>query len=74
MKFYNNEEILIEADRNRLCQFVFNLFKISNNDKIIVSIKDTGSGKDPEILPKLFTKFATKSTSEADKGFGLIYF
>jgi signal transduction histidine kinase/ActR/RegA family two-component response regulator len=33
----------------------------------IVSIKDTGSGIDPEIFPRLFTKFATKS----EKGIGL---
>ena len=34
---------------------------------MIVSIKDTGSGLDPEILPKLFSKFASKSF----KGTGL---
>jgi signal transduction histidine kinase len=26
-----------------------------------VSIKDTGTGIDPELMPRLFTKFATKS-------------
>ena len=35
--------------------------------EIIVSIKDNGQGIVPEILPKLFTKFVTKS----DKGTGL---
>jgi two-component system, OmpR family, sensor histidine kinase VicK len=34
---------------------------------VIVSVKDTGSGIDAEILPRLFSKFATKS----DKGTGL---
>jgi two-component system, OmpR family, sensor histidine kinase VicK len=29
--------------------------------EVIVSIKDTGSGIDPEFMPRLFTKFATKS-------------
>jgi signal transduction histidine kinase len=29
-----------------------------------VSVKDSGAGIDPEIMPRLFTKFATKS----DKG------
>jgi two-component system, OmpR family, sensor histidine kinase VicK len=37
------------------------------NYEAIVSIKDTGIGIDPEIFPRLFTKFATKS----DKGTGL---
>ena len=32
-----------------------------NNSHIVISLKDTGSGIDPEILPKLFTKFASKS-------------
>jgi signal transduction histidine kinase len=29
--------------------------------ELIVSIKDTGTGIDPELMPRLFTKFATKS-------------
>jgi two-component system, OmpR family, sensor histidine kinase VicK len=41
----------------------------SNNNKIVVGIIDTGPGIDSEILPKLFTKFATKST--AGTGLGL---
>ena len=32
-----------------------------NNNQVIISVKDTGSGIDPEILPRLFSKFATKS-------------
>jgi signal transduction histidine kinase len=34
---------------------------------VIVSVKDSGAGIDPEIMPRLFTKFVTKS----DKGTGL---
>ena len=41
---------------------------IRNDHKAIVSIKDTGSGIDPEILPKLFTKFATKSVTGTGLG------
>jgi signal transduction histidine kinase len=38
-----------------------------NDSWVIVSIKDTGSGIDPEIMPRLFTKFTSKSF----KGTGL---
>ena len=31
------------------------------DNEAIVSIKDTGTGIDPEIFPRLFSKFATKS-------------
>jgi signal transduction histidine kinase len=43
----------------------------NNYDKmcIVVSIKDNGIGIDPEILPRLFTKFASKS--ELGLGLGL---
>ena len=41
--------------------------KIADSNQVIVSIKDEGSGIDPSIMPRLFTKFATKS----DKGTGL---
>ena len=33
----------------------------NNRSCIIVSVKDTGQGIDVNILPKLFTKFASKS-------------
>ena len=33
----------------------------SDNEVIVVSIKDTGGGIDADIMPVLFTKFATKS-------------
>jgi signal transduction histidine kinase len=33
----------------------------NSNNQVIISVKDTGSGIDPEILPRLFSKFATKS-------------
>ena len=88
----NNDEISIDADRNRLSQVIHNLLhnaikftkegsitviverkKDNTNDKydeILVSIKDTGTGIHPEVLPKLFTKFATKSPI-AGTGLGL---
>ena len=44
--------------------------KKDNNDDVFVSVKDTGAGIDPEILPRLFTKFATKSET-GGTGLGL---
>jgi two-component system sensor histidine kinase VicK len=41
----------------------------NNKRYVIVSIKDTGSGIDPELRSKLFTKFVTKS--ESGTGLGL---
>ena len=39
----------------------------ANDDHVVIKIRDNGSGISPEIYPKLFTKFATKS----EKGTGL---
>lgn len=39
----------------------------NHNNEVVISIKDSGSGIDSEILPKLFSKFVTKS----DHGTGL---
>jgi two-component system sensor histidine kinase VicK len=75
-------DIFIDADRSRLSQVFSNLLrnavKFTNEgtvtidaekkeNHVLVKIKDTGSGIDPEIMPRLFTKFATKS----DEGIGL---
>jgi two-component system, OmpR family, sensor histidine kinase VicK len=101
-----NEDILVEADKDRLMQVIYNLldnaFRFTDNyggsvritlekqeqqleqlgerilseqqqqypqqvENAIINIKDTGTGIDPEIMPRLFSKFATKS----HKGTGL---
>ena len=78
--------ILVNADKGRLNQVFFNLLdnalkftkegniiiaaKNQKDDEVIVSIKDSGTGIDPEILPRLFTKFAT-TKSEQGTGLGL---
>ena len=46
----------------------------NHQQKIMVSIKDTGSGIDGEILPRLFTKFATKSDITDGTWLGIVYF
>jgi signal transduction histidine kinase len=40
----------------------------NDDDQVIVSIKDTGTGIDPEVYPRLFTKFATKSITGTGLG------
>src|SRR5215204_72601 len=30
-------------------------------EEVVIAVKDTGTGIDPELMPRLFTKFATKS-------------
>jgi signal transduction histidine kinase len=40
---------------------------VDNSDQVIVNVKDSGQGIDPEIIPKLFSKFVAKS----EKGTGL---
>jgi two-component system, OmpR family, sensor histidine kinase VicK len=45
--------------------------KRNNNDKnheAIIAVKDTGDGISPEIIPRLFTKFTTKSSSGTGLG------
>ena len=75
---------LIRVDKSRLEQVVSNLLSncikftkegtISLNveekdNQALVTVKDTGPGIDPEMLPRLFSKFATKS--ERGAGLGL---
>jgi len=64
-----NGNILIEADRNRLYQ-KRRKEKENNHKEITISISDTGPGIDPEIFPRLFSKFATKSET-GGTGLGL---
>ena len=77
------EPLYIEADKIRLYQVIANLLgnaikftregtitfstNVRDNDELTVTVKDTGTGLHPDILPRLFTKFATK----ADAGTGL---
>ena len=80
----SKEDLLIEADKGRLTQVISNLLDnaikftkkgtifITSEKKdnhVIVSVKDSGDGIHPEIFPRLFSKFATKS--ETGTGLGL---
>lgn len=44
--------------------------KSADSQEVVVSVKDTGCGIDQEILPRLFSKFVTKSETEGT-GLGL---
>jgi signal transduction histidine kinase len=77
------KHLLINADKHRIHQVVYNLLanaikfthsgliSISADKKdgkiIIFSVRDTGQGIEEEIMPRLFEKFVTKS----EKGTGL---
>jgi signal transduction histidine kinase len=58
LKFTDKGEVVIKAERRNIN---------NNSSEAIVTIRDTGSGIDPEIMPRLFTKFSTRS----DSGTGL---
>ncbi|HEX5977949.1 MAG TPA: HAMP domain-containing sensor histidine kinase, partial [Nitrososphaeraceae archaeon] len=64
VKFTNFGEILITIETKPTTGDSTNT---SSSKEVIVSIKDSGQGIDPSIMPRLFEKFATKS----DKGRGL---
>jgi signal transduction histidine kinase len=70
------EPIFVNADKVRIFEVISNLLsnavkftkegKITINaekkdTQVLVSIKDTGSGIQPEIMPKLFSKYVTNS-------------
>jgi signal transduction histidine kinase len=80
-----DNNIFVEADRGRLIQVISNLLDNAikftkegtisiiteeKDSKVVVSVKDTGTGIDPEILPRLFSKFASKS-ERGGTGLGL---
>ena len=76
------KDLIVDADRDRILQVLSNLLnnalKFTNEgniaimlekkgNQVIVKVKDSGSGIDSEIFPKLFEKFVSKS----EKGTGL---
>jgi signal transduction histidine kinase len=82
----NNQQPMVNADKNRIMQVVMNLLdnaiKFSedgiisvtttidpDSKNITVSVRDSGNGIDTDIVPRLFSKFAT--SSERGTGLGL---
>lgn len=84
LRYQPREEIIVEADRNRLSQVISNLLinaynftkegfilitaEKSDVNLATVRIEDNGSGIDAEIMPRLFSKFATNSSSGTGLG------
>jgi signal transduction histidine kinase len=79
---YELKDIIVEGDRARVSQVISNLLSNAakftkegdisitsdrEDGNVTIRIKDTGTGVDSNIFPRLFNKFATKS----DTGTGL---
>jgi signal transduction histidine kinase len=80
-----SEPVLVNADRDRIFEVISNLLSNAikftssgeiavilergEKDSVVVHVKDSGKGIDEEIVPRLFTKFATNS--ETGTGLGL---
>ena len=77
-----NEPVIVEADRTKLFEVLSNLLRNAikftskgtvkivlekSDSEAIVTVQDTGKGIDPEIKPKMFERF----TSKSDSGTGL---
>jgi signal transduction histidine kinase len=73
---YESKKLMVKGDRERIQQVMSNLMNnalrftkegaITVKSQAIdglaqISVKDTGSGIDPEVIPRLFQKFVTKS-------------
>jgi signal transduction histidine kinase len=97
LSYPTEDNLVIEADKERITQVISNLLSnaikftkqgsisinvlkktnedVKNDDSgeevVVVSVKDTGTGIDSEILPRLFTKFTTKSEVAGGTGLGL---
>jgi signal transduction histidine kinase len=83
-EYYTQRNIIVDADRERISQVISNILNNAvkftkqgtiyisediQDGQAIVSIKDTGTGIDPEIMSMLFTKFTSKS--QTGTGLGL---
>ena len=80
---YNGVDVVIDADRDKVQQVILNILHnalkftkdgiveialtSNSNSEAVVTVRDNGSGIDPEILPRLFSKYVSKS----EKGTGL---
>jgi signal transduction histidine kinase len=76
------EPVIVEADKTKLFEVISNLLRNAikftekgtvkvildkNDSEVIITVIDTGKGIDTEIMPKMFSRF----TSKSDSGTGL---
>ena len=75
--YQSTQDIFVKADKERITQVISNLLnnaikfteegiisvstEVKDNGYVFVTIKDTGQGIHHDILPRLFSKFASKS-------------
>ena len=79
----SDKRVNVFADKPRLFEVVSNLLNNAvkftdsgtitvkvekKDDNVVVSVRDTGHGIDPEVVPRLFTKFASRSVSGTGLG------
>jgi signal transduction histidine kinase len=84
INFMPGAPIYVDADKTRIYEVISNLISnaikftqkgtidialVREGDFAKVVVKDSGKGIDPEVMPKLFTRFASKS--ESGTGLGL---
>jgi signal transduction histidine kinase len=85
LEYESKGEVAVEGDKERIIQVISNLLdnalKFTRNGRVVVitkketdgkvsvSVKDTGLGITTDIMPRLFTKFASKS--QRGTGLGL---
>jgi len=75
--YQSTQDIFVKADKERITQVISNLLnnaikfteqgiifvntEVKDNGYVFVTVKDTGQGIHRDILPRLFSKFASKS-------------
>ena len=79
----STEPLFVEADKTRIFEVLSNLIRNAvtftqigtievkaekQGKNVLVQVSDTGAGVHPDIMPKLFTKFATRSNQGTGLG------